>query len=424
MTDTPPVVAPPEISVSDDGLDISALRDISLAESVAEEGKQTKPKEPSEDTREEEIDEKESSEEEPDKEDSEEISEEDGEEDSSEEEDAEETDGESPKAVEKSAKYLEASKGDKQYKVPLDAEVKVTVNGKEVAMTISEAISKASGATHVAQETSRLGRDRKQLDEDTRKFNEEAERVNDNVQALMEMQDPFEFCMYYGKLKNVEPQKVFEDMVKKTSEYMDRFSQMTETERRLDAENRRYKLEARQRKSIEDREASKRSLVESKTKLEASLKAEGLELANFQQALQDMHDKVSRGESLGDEFDSLPSLSEADVIAYAIKRKIADRVTTAVEKVNKNLLQETDFIARVQKAIYATERLHGRMSPTEVTQFVKAALGEDSKYLAENLSKKVKQKTTSKPVSSAKKDEDGPTSIADYLESRRNIFSS
>lgn len=406
---TPPS---PEITITDEGFDVSALRDISVAESIAEE---KAPEEPSEEgeTEESESDDSGSDDEgEPEAEDTDDSGE-------AKEAASEDDTEEAPKAEEaKPTKFIEAKKGDKAYKVPLDAEVSVKVDGKDVSMPISEVIKKASGIVHIEKETSKLGREKKKLEVDKSKWQEETDLINSNVQALMEMQDPFEFCSYYGQLTGKDPQAIFEGMVKKTQEYLEKFSNMTETERRLEAENRKLRINQKHRDAREKRTQETQKQYSERQAVEGALKKEGLTMDDFRSSLEEMQEKIAAEESLGADFDDLETLTPNDVIKYTISKQLHERTIDAIMGVNKELVNEAEFVGRIKKALYSTERLHGKMSPTEVRQFVKAALDVDKKHLSENLSKKVKTKTTSKPVRSDKEEDDGPATLAEYMEKR------
>lgn len=430
-----PTPQAPEIKVSEDGFDIGALRAISVAESAQEETQLSASEEAddSQDQSESSEDVEEAADQDDsngadDTEDAESDAEESGDEsddsESDESEDSEESESKEEKIPQKAAKYLEASKGEKSYKVPLDASVTIPVDGKDTQVTIQNLIKRASGAIHIEKETSKLGRERKRFEEEQSSFHAKADKINENLEVLLNMSDPFEFCTYYASLKGKEPQKVFEEMVQKTISYIDKFQNMTEGERRLEAENRALRL--KQRKA--EVQAKNTSLANQKSAqrsaLERELKAEGLSIDDFHEALDEMRDKVSKGESLGEDFESLEEITPSDVVDYAVAGTMHKRVLEAVQTVNPKLAEETDFISRVKKAIYSVERLHGKLKPSEVRQFVKQALARDKQHLSENLSRKVKLKTTSKTVrSEKKKEQEAPASLKEYLEQRKGFHS-
>ncbi len=407
--------APPEMTITDEGFDVSALRDISVAESVEEE--KSTPEESSEEGEEDtEADDSGSDGEGETEAEDTEVS---GETEETSDTETKEEPEEAKKVDEtKPSKFLEAKKGEKAYKIPLDAQVSVKVDGKDVQMPISEVIKKASGVVHIEKETSKLGREKKKLDTDKAKWQEETDLINSNVQALMEMQDPFEFCSYYGQLTGKDPQAIFEGMVKKTQEYLEKFSSMTETERRLEAENRKLRINQKHREAREKRSQETQKQSQERQAVESALKNEGLTMDDFRSSLEEMQEKIANEESLGAEFDNLETLTPNDVIKYTISKQLHERTIDAIMGVNKELANEADFIDRIKKALYSTERLHGKMSSTEVRSFVKAALDVDKKHLSENLSKKVKSKTTSKPVRSDKEEDEGPATFQEYLEKR------
>lgn len=415
--DTPTASTPPSdfgmIKGDDNGLDIRALQDISREETIEEE--KAAPVASKSKVKTEKVESTDAS-----KSVDSAVAAVEGSEDSSEEASTEEA-GEDSSGEEKEG--IEVRQGDKVLKLDKDSEVSVKIDGKVEKMSLQEVLNKASGVVNVERENSRLGRERKQLETKIQEFEQETMAINANAQALLDITDPMEFCEYYASLKGMNAQKVYEQMVDNVAKHLERLGSMTPRELELERENRAYRRQQKAAAAKQKVQESQQQRQQTKEALENELKSEGLTGEDYLSALEELKEKINKGESLGEYLDNLKTITEADIVDYAVERMLNKRITSAVQSVNKELLTDTDFVKKISAAVYKTERLHGKMSDAEVAQVVKRAVEIDNKKLSENLVRKVKSKaTTSQSVTSHKQDEDeGPATLEEYYERNRRI---
>lgn len=329
---------------------------------------------------------------------------------------------EDDRAKENSIKFKD---GDKEVSISKDAEVEIKIDGKKETMTLQEALSNASGNIHIGRETARLGRERKTFETERKEFNDEAMQVRANAEALLEIRDPYELCEYIAELKGGDADKLYQEMINSTVEHIKRYKDMTPREIQLERENRKYKREQKAREAREKVEKSTQEQAQKREQLESTLSEEGFTMDDFLKTVDELQEKAKNGEQLGFDLDSLENPTEDDIIDYMVAKSLEDRITKGVSEINEKLLEDTEFIEKAQKAILKTESLAGRMSQTEITEFLRKALELDNKALGENLSRKVKEsQTKSKPVTSHEQ-EDGNigdmTSIEELLERQRNV---
>jgi len=346
--------------------------------------------------------------------------------------DTEGSEGEQAESGEKEAgdseetqEFVTLKAGEKEHKIPRDAEVTLKIDGKKETLPLQEVLNKASGVINVERANTELGRERKAFQVEKQKYAEETAIVNAHAQALLDMNDPYEFAEYYAALKGEDPDKIFEGMISKTLDHIEKWSKMTETERLQERKIRKYERAEKARLAKEKTDGKVQEVENKKQYVLKELEKTGLTTKDYENALFEMSEKVKKGESLGEAFEGLETITEDDVIDYAIISSSVKRVTAAVTKVSAELTKDKDFISKLTKALHKFESLHGRMSEAEVFQFAKGALELDNKTLSESLSKKVEaKKTTSQSVNSRKQkqndeDEDGDDLTFEEFEERR-----
>lgn len=320
----------------------------------------------------------------------------------------------------KDSEYLTAKNGDKSYKVPKDAKFQVKVNGKMEEVTASELIKRASGGIHLERELSNLGRERKAFGEKQRQFEEKAARVNRNVQMLINCEDPRDFVEYYSMLKGEEPAKVWNGMVDNVVKFLERSQNMTEREIALEQENRRFKMQGKLRDAEAQDLQRKQAFENDRSQVNKELEEAGLTHADFMAALDEMQEKLNKGQPLGDGFDEIEKLTPFDIVDYAVNMNFSKRVADAISSVSPRLIDDEKFVATVAKAISKTESLHGPMSKAEATKFVKMAAAKIAKGFSESLSKKEERakrslKSKSERADSQEQDDD-VASLQDHWE--------
>lgn len=307
---------------------------------------------------------------------------------------SEETSEESEEQVEQAeedsdVKSVKMKNGDKELSVPRDAQVEVTVNGKKETMSLQEVINKASGAINVDRENARIGRERKKLAEDIGKYKEQASKVNENLKIITEMQDPYEFCAYYGMMKGQDPAEVWQNMLGKTAEWVDKLGNMTEKERELHFENSAHRF----RQKIADRQRTEHQMrqqaEQQRQTILTTLKDEGLTTEDYHNTLNELLEMDKRGEFPEALLDADGNIDEMQVVNYTVAKQHQNRIESIVEKINPKLKGEAGLLKNVSIAVLKTESLTGeRMTDSEVTKFVKAALGKEQKGISERLSTK------------------------------------
>lgn len=398
-------------TINGDNLSIDDLREVSIAEYDREFGTQeqeAKPEKktppPSQAEEEEEPQEEESEEEESDEATDEEDSEE---EESEEDEETGEEDLEEGKYIEVKAK------NGRKIKISKDATFDVKIDGKVESLTAQEVVNRASGAVALDRKHTELGRERQRLQRERAEFEERASVTNANLKTLSNIAEngsPEDFAQYYGMLTGKDANQVLETMISNAIRYATEISQMTDRERMMYNENRKYKFQQELQKQQEALLQQKQTTEKERAEVEGLLKAEGLEVQDFLSAAEDVRQRIASGELRG-------KYSAKDIAMYAVALNHEKRVTQAISEVNKSLLANEEFVAKVSKAIAGAEKATGeRFTPKEAKALVKTLTGATAKKASESLSKKVERakksgKTNSKIANSRNQENLGDEAI-------------
>lgn len=325
--------------------------------------------------------------------------------------------------TEKSSDSIVFKVGDKEVPVSKDAQVELKVNGKKETFTLQEALNQASGGVHVSRELNRVKDMETKLNNDRTEFQKATDQVNANAQALLEIKDPYELCEYICDLKGGDPDELLEQMVNSTVEHLEKYRNMTERERELERENRKYKRAERAREAEEKITQQKTQSSEKEAALVSSLEEEGFTKDDFFKTIEDLSEKTKNGEELGFDLDSIENPTEDDIIHYMVAKDLDDRVMSGLNELNPDLAEDLEFIGKLKQAIVRTESLGGKMSQPKVTSFIQEALKLDNKALAESLSKKAKDANSKKVNSRGQEDfdDEGPGSLEELADSMRNF---
>lgn len=389
--------------IDGDNLDMDALRDLSVTEYDKEFGapnpQQEKPKKSVkaeaviDDDKEEEKQEaaesaEEAGDEKADGDEEEKEDEGDGDEDG---EEGEEEEGEAKeeKEEDRPGKYAVAkSKDGKTYKVPKDAIIEVKVDGKIESLPLQEIMNRASGASNLDKKYREYAEKEKAHVEKVRAFEKQAEEANDNLKMIMNIAQngtPEDLAQYYGLLTGQEPSKILQDLLERTISYADQFSQMTDRERDLYNENRKFKFQQELVKMKQGREAQTQALTQEKAEVEQALKDRGLTMEDFFQTAHEIRGRLEKGELQG-------KFSALDIVEMAAASRLDKNVKSAIRTVNKSLLFNSDFVKRISKAVAAAEAASGEgFSVEEVQNLVRSVMEEKKKGLSESLSRKVER---------------------------------
>lgn len=404
-------------------IDMDALREISVAEYDREYGapkseeapapkekKAATPPPEEEDTEEEEIYEEE-------KEEEEEAEGEESEE--SEEEETQKADDE----TDEGDYILARAKNGRQVKVAKDATFEVKIDGKIENLTVQEVVNRASGAVAYDRKHTELGRERAALQQEKEKFEEYTQVTNDNLAALTELAQngtPEDFVQYYGALMGKDPHSLLEGIIGNAIKYAEQFSQMTDREKMLYNENRKFKFSQNLQKITQQREAKKQTDQKERAQVESRLSEEGLEMKDFLAAAQDVRQQIQAGKLKG-------TYSPLDIVEYASWLKTDSAVRDGIKAVNQSLLSDDEFVTKVSKAISRTQTLEGgRMSPAEIRTFVKKAADAQKKGISESLTRKAARhvksgKTNSKLASSRNQEKNSGEAIT-LAEHRERLY--
>lgn len=401
-----------KIDAEEGRFDMNSMKEFSLQETEREE-QLIKEKEK---TNEKEDDSEESIDEEADKEsDKEESSEEVEESDVLEEDSSDES--EEDESDESDKDFIVAKSGNKTIKVPKEAKFAVKIDGKIEELTAQECINKASGAINIERQTSQLGRERKQLVEEKTQWKGQVAKYQENLSFLTKLTEEGtleDVCEFFGSISGKEPTQVIEDLMTRVHDYVEQFSQMTEREKQLYNENRRYKFKQSLEESSKQQTSIKAKQEAEIEEVRKELKSLGLNDEDWINAAEEIQAKLRSGE-LDAEMDAF------EIIDYAAKKKVESNVITAITSVSAEVAKDETFVKKVLKAVTTAEQLSGdKFSPKELRELVKNAVQQKKNGLSESLSRKVAKaeksgKTSSKSAISRKQGKDsGPISINDH----------
>jgi len=311
--------------------------------------------------------------------------------------------------------------GDKDVHISKDAVFSVKVDGKVEDMPIQDIINRASGVTHIDRENNRISKEKAEFATTREAFNESVDKTNAHVEAMMEINDPYELAEYIAEFKGGDPDEVYNKLLNTTVEHLQKYQNMTETEKELAKENKALKRKERKYEAAEARETKKTEQSTARKELDTSLEGEGYSFEEFQTTLDEIQELVKDGGEAGFDLDSIENPTHDDIIDYMVARDLDNRVTSSIEGIAPKMVEDAEFINKVKLAVLRTESLtgSGKMSQDEVSEFVQQALNLDNKALSESLSKKAKD-AKSEDVNSQEEDDDVSfTSVEEYLNSFR-----
>jgi hypothetical protein len=310
--------------------------------------------------------------------------------------------------------------GDKEVTIPREAKVDVKINGKVEQMALQDVINKASGAINVDRENANLGRERKAFKQEQEKYYSEAAKIGANVQAILSTDDPLELAEYIADLHGQDPEAVYEKILTSAYDHLKGLQEMTPRERELQKQNRSFMRQQKFRQAQEASLAQRGQMESKKAETLANLEEEGFTLVDFNEALNEMTNKVQAGEPIGYGLDEIKEINESAIIDYLIVKDVNNRIVETLDgQGKKELATDGDFTNKVVAAVLKAESLSGKMSQAEMSQFIKEALRLEGKAVKENLTKRVEQSATNSQSISSKteNEEEGFGSIDELLES-------
>lgn len=337
--------------------------------------------------------------------------------DGEEDEDAEIT----KKPVSKKPVIIKTKNGE-EVKFSRSDKVIVPINGKLEEVPLADVIDKASGNIHLDREFSRLHTEKKDFEKHKTEFHQTESSVTENLEMLRTIAEhgsPNDFIYYYASLSGQNPEAVLQKLTENVIQYLERQEKMTPRERELEAENRKYKFAQILTQKRGEESKKQQALREEGAKVETRLKQEALTWDDWEKAALEIKERLERKELPERQYNA------HDVVDYAVFKRHNDKVSKAIERVNKEFLKDPDFFDRVSKGVARTEHVTGkRLSSKETRRFVRALLAKNVDALSENLSKKVDRqnktgKTTSEKAAlqKKKKNEDvGALTLEDHRE--------
>lgn len=351
-------------------------------------------------------------------EDKDESPESDEDEEEDEESEAEEPADEAQDGTGKPSKSIKVkTKDGKEIEIPRDAKFPIKVDGKIEELSAQDVVDLASGNRFIAQEVTKLSQERTTLEQQTRAFTEQADTVKENMEILQKLSQegsPEDVIEYWALLSGKDPEQLLAGWVQNAVTYAQQLSQMTDRERQLFNQNRRFRFQQLLLKRQNDKTQKEQSLSQEKVQVETTLKKHGLDWPEWRKAADEISKKIEAGEITR-------VMSALDVAEYASQMQHENLVRSAIERVDKSLLTDRDFYQKISKAVIREESLGDeRLTLKEVARLVKRKLEKDKARINENLNKKaeVVKKANSKKAGSDKQEKDdvGPASIAEHRE--------
>lgn len=317
--------------------------------------------------------------------------------------------------------FVSAFDGDKEVKLSEDTTFEVKINGKTEEVTLAEMMKTASAGIHYQRELSQLGRQKKKFESERDSFYEDSRRVSANAEAILSADDPYDVAVLIGELKGQNPDEVFNQMVNNTVEAIKRWQGMTERERQLERENRKYRREALKREAEQKVHTRTKEAEAKRANLTSELEDAGFTFDDFQNTIAELKEAVDAGDEIGFGLDEAENITEDDIITYMIERDIWNRLESSLNKVNSKLLDDDEFVERARRAVYKVESLHGKMSEADFEVFINGAVEAEKKATVESLSRKAQKRPNSKRATSHEQDEENESfaSIEEYMDSMR-----
>lgn len=413
-----------KIDAANDQFDMEAMKEFSLDETdTIEKANQgqgdhvnpNKRKQVAEDEDEEEIEEDDSDSED-------DLSEDDdGEEGDSEgeDDDAEDSDSEDEEETDEAIddkKSIVAKAGEKEIKIPKNAKISLKINGKVEQLPLQEVINKASGAVNLERETSNLGREKKKFEAERDSHKKKWSDLQQNIEFINEITSEGtleDICEFVGAQQGKEPSQVMTELLQKVEGYVTQFEGMTEREKTLYNENRKYKF-AKKREAKLAEAAKRNSTMETEiADVRKELASHGLTDEDWIAEAEEIQQLIKSGE-LDEEPDAF------EIVDRAVQRKSKANVINAISSVSKNLATNDKFVTKVLKAVASAEQLTGeKFSSKELQKLVSTVVGQKKNGLSESLSRKVDKankagKTNSKNASSRKQGKQSAMTLRDH----------
>ena len=311
-----------------------------------------------------------------------------------------------------------AKRGESEYKVPKDAEFEITIDGKKEKLPLEKILAEASGKIHVGREFGRLGHEKKKFETQRSDFQRKSQQVQENAEMLMQMENPFEFCAYWGMLKQQDPTQVWQELMGRTAQWVEQFQNMSEMEQRLAFENNTFKFREKVAQKQHQVRSTHQQQQHKQQQIHEALKSEGISGEDFQATVQELQELDQQGQFPTQLLNEDGSLNEMAVINFTVAKKFDNRVSSLMDRVNTKLKTDSEFKTKISQAILKTEALSGEaMTDAEVIQLVKLAREKTSKRLSESLSKKA-DAAKSKPAPSGRQKGKVAATLAEYREQK------
>lgn len=347
--------------------------------------------------------------------DSEEKSEE-SESDAEEEEAEEDADDKPKKEAAKKPKHVETPDGLKferkelsvktadgdSVKIPNDAKIKVTVNGKEKEMFLQDVINKASGVERISEENNKfakfkqeemaaLSKERMELDQQAMLVEDSANKIK-HINKLANEGKPIDTIVYLARLAGqnpIEAVKKFMDSTSKWNQYLQ--SQNAEGLAafydRLQVGIDKVELEEERQKIAAERKRGELQKTASSIGQYATA-----EIARFGVTDKDFAEKANEL-AKSKKFSSEDPKQRVDQVFDALHE---DRIVKFVKEISPESLKDDALIDMIFDVTFRK----GLLRPDQVREVVAGVLGkeaaEEKRRITENLNRKAQKGRTSK----------------------------
>lgn len=313
-------------------------------------------------------------------------------------------------------RYVVATAGDKSFKLPKGAKLSIEVDGETKSLPVSEVMRLASGNLHVEQKTSELGRRESQLKQKETAVLNKYNEFHDRLQVLVEAANgghPEEVVALFAEMSGQDPNKAFENLIASALEHAEQLAGLTERERQLQNELRRFKFAQKVSKKAEEREQKQNATARDKARVEAKLTANGLTWKDWFDTAHEVKAKIESGE-----ITETPS--GLQIVDIALRKSHQAKVKSAISKVSKKLEGKENLFKEISSIVLKTEAIAGSpMTADEIAELVRVKKERYKAALHESLSRKAELakkagSPISKPANSKQVKKKSATTLADH----------
>lgn len=313
-------------------------------------------------------------------------------------------------------RYVVATAGDKSFKLPKNAKLSIEVDGETKSLPVSEVMRIASGNIHVEQKTSELGRREAQLKQKETTVINKYNEFHDRLQVLVEAANsgqPEEVVALFAEMSGQDPNKAFENLIASALTHAEQLAGLTDRERQLQNELRRFRLAQKLGTTKQAREQKQAATAQEKAQVEAKLTANGLTWKDWFDTAHEIKEKIDSGEIT-------ENLTGLQIVDFALRKSHQSKVRAAISKVSKKLEGKENLFKEISSIVLKTEAIAGSpMTADEIAELVRVKKERYKAALQESLSRKAELakkagSPISKPANSKQVKKKSATTLADH----------